>query len=153
MNRRGNWHSEWFSTFKNNWQTNANVFNHMNAGISLDWGITKIKGLKRIKKTVGHIKNYGLHLVHNLNLMRNLAREGSVAEWSKALVLGTSLSEAWVRIPPLPIFLFVHRVSTPPSCCHFHLSAKERNMQTKYEKEIGPPPDGIAETRDRTRDL
>ena len=27
---------------------------------------------------------------------------GSVAEWSKALVLGTSLNEAWVRIPPLP---------------------------------------------------
>ena len=25
-----------------------------------------------------------------------------MAEWSKALVLGTSLSEAWVRIPPLP---------------------------------------------------
>ena len=27
---------------------------------------------------------------------------GSVAERSKALVLGTSLIEAWVRIPPLP---------------------------------------------------
>ena len=31
---------------------------------------------------------------------------GSVAEWSKALVLGTSLIEAWVRIPPLSIILF-----------------------------------------------
>jgi hypothetical protein len=30
---------------------------------------------------------------------------GSVAEWSKALVLGTSLNEAWVRIPPLPVVL------------------------------------------------
>ena len=29
---------------------------------------------------------------------------GSVAEWSKALVLGTSLSEARVRIPPLSSF-------------------------------------------------
>ncbi|KAF8770584.1 hypothetical protein HNY73_018093 [Argiope bruennichi] len=28
---------------------------------------------------------------------------GSVAERSKALVLGTSLYEAWVRIPPLPV--------------------------------------------------
>ena len=31
---------------------------------------------------------------------------GSVAEWSKALVLGTSLNEAWVRIPPLPLNFF-----------------------------------------------
>ena len=30
--------------------------------------------------------------------------QGSVAEWSKALVLGTSLNEAWVRIPPLSNF-------------------------------------------------
>ena len=36
---------------------------------------------------------------------------GSVAEWSKALVLGTSLIEAWVRIPPLSHLL---RLSTCP---------------------------------------
>ncbi len=29
-------------------------------------------------------------------------KRGSVAEWSKALDLGSSLSGAWVRIPPLP---------------------------------------------------
>ena len=33
---------------------------------------------------------------------------GSVAERSKALVLGTSLIEAWVRIPPLPNTFFYH---------------------------------------------
>jgi hypothetical protein len=33
--------------------------------------------------------------------------QGSVAERSKALVLGTSLNEAWVRIPPLPYILKV----------------------------------------------
>ena len=33
---------------------------------------------------------------------------GSVAEWSKALVLGTSLNEAWVRIPPLPQAFHYH---------------------------------------------
>ena len=32
---------------------------------------------------------------------------GSVAERSKALVLGTSLNEAWVRIPPLPELLSI----------------------------------------------
>ena len=37
-----------------------------------------------------------------------ISGRGSVAEWSKALVLGTSLNEAWVRIPPLPIFFFVY---------------------------------------------
>ena len=34
--------------------------------------------------------------------LENQAGNGSVAERSKALVLGTSLIEAWVRIPPLP---------------------------------------------------
>ena len=33
----------------------------------------------------------------------HLVAGGSVAEWSKALVLGTSHSMAWVRIPPLPV--------------------------------------------------
>ena len=33
--------------------------------------------------------------------------QGSVAERSKALVLGTSLNEAWVRIPPLPWIFFL----------------------------------------------
>ena len=32
---------------------------------------------------------------------------GSVAEWSKALVLGTSHSMAWVRIPPLPVVVYL----------------------------------------------
>ena len=37
---------------------------------------------------------------------------GSVAEWSKALVLGTSLNEAWVRIPPLPGIFFTQKMVT-----------------------------------------
>lgn len=36
----------------------------------------------------------------SLSLISRLDR-GSVAEWSKAPVLGTGLIEAWVRIPPL----------------------------------------------------
>ena len=32
---------------------------------------------------------------------------GSVAEWSKALVLGTRHSMAWVRIPPLPVVVYL----------------------------------------------
>ena len=38
--------------------------------------------------------------------------EGNVAEWSKALVLETSLFEAWVRIPPLLILLYTIQVSS-----------------------------------------
>ena len=38
----------------------------------------------------------------NVNSALSSGTRGSVAEWSKALVLGTSLNEAWVRIPPLP---------------------------------------------------
>ena len=32
---------------------------------------------------------------------------GSVAQWSKALDLGTSLSISWVLIPPLPVALYL----------------------------------------------
>ena len=31
----------------------------------------------------------------------------SVAQWSKALVLGTSLSISWVLIPPLPVAAYL----------------------------------------------
>ena len=37
----------------------------------------------------------------------HLVAGGSVAEWSKALVLGTSHSMAWVRIPPLPVVVYL----------------------------------------------
>ena len=39
------------------------------------------------------------------------AQGGSVAEWSKALVLGTSHSVAWVRIPPLPVAFYLSAIS------------------------------------------
>ena len=37
----------------------------------------------------------------------HLVAGGSVAEWSKALVLGTTHSMAWVRIPPLPVVVYL----------------------------------------------
>ena len=47
-----------------------------------------------------------------LHRSRSMSHEffsGSVAERSKALVLGTSLIEAWVRIPPLPEKVFLNK--------------------------------------------
>ena len=37
----------------------------------------------------------------------HLVAGGTVAEWSKTLVLGTSHSMAWVRIPPLPVVVYL----------------------------------------------
>ena len=51
-------------------------------------------------------------IIHSSKYQENIQLgdpSGSVAEWSKALVLGTSLIEAWVRIPPLPKIL--HKIS------------------------------------------
>jgi hypothetical protein len=46
---------------------------------------------------------------HGYNTELNTDITGSVAERSKALVLGTSLNEAWVRIPPLPMNFDAHK--------------------------------------------
>ena len=37
----------------------------------------------------------------------HLVAGGSVAEWSKALFLGASHSVAWIRIPPLPVAVYL----------------------------------------------
>ena len=51
----------------------------------------------------------------------HLVAGGSVAEWSKALVLGTSHSMAWVRIPPLPVVVYL-RPSLVKRVMLFHWS-------------------------------
>ena len=61
-----------------------------------------------------HTANTTVHkaIIHSSKYQENIQLgnpSGSVAEWSKALVLGTSLIEAWVRIPPLPKIL--HKIS------------------------------------------
>ena len=56
------------------------------------------------------IIRYGLNIpvMHNYSTVSFIeGHQGSVAEWSKALVLGTSLNEAWVRIPPLSNFFHI----------------------------------------------